>query len=218
MGNWSRKGLQKILQGTTSVWHSIKWRISEGFSGRNHIPLSWSFSPSHSTMNLGDPCISLWLEEVQPTHSMFTLYRSWSLAPISEVGITVVTRMSGIMMSQFQKRHLGIFAVCQTLHTSCLAAGLWGCWWRLPCQRERWHENPFPAHLGFSIPSSAAHQGPPNNSTKAPKLTPLFGAEAWKMGSFPQTVISAWFPLFWNHLRLLKALQNLSDGLHYKLT
>lgn len=125
MGDWPRKGLQKILWGTTSVWHGIKWGISEGCSGRNHIPLSWSFYPSHSTMNLGDPCISL--EEVQPARSKFTLYKSWSLAPVSEVGLTVFPKMSGITTSQFQKRHVGVFTACHTLHSQLpgrRAAGL----------------------------------------------------------------------------------------------
>lgn len=118
------KAYRKSYREITSVWHRSKWRSSGGFSGRNHIPLPWSFYLSYSTMNLGDPCSSCWLEEVQPLHSEFTLYRSWALAPASEVGINVFTRMSGITMSQFHKRHLGIFqTLCAQLQTCGMADG-----------------------------------------------------------------------------------------------
>lgn len=49
--------------------------------------------------------------------------------------------------------------------------------------RGKDNKKTFYAHLGFSVPSSAACQGP-HSITRAPKLMPLFVTDAWKMGSF----------------------------------
>lgn len=75
----------------------------------------------------------------------------------------------------------------------------------------------FPAHLGFSVPSSAAHQGPHNNITRASQLMALVGADAWRGGSFSPNGHCCLIRVFWTHLPSLKALQILFNRLPPKL-
>lgn len=104
-------------------------------------------------MNPGNPGICLSLEGVQPTHRKLS---RWSKGGWSE-------DVSG---SEGAAAWL----------TTCGAAGGGS-------QARGKDKKTFPAHLGFSVPSSAARQGAPNNITRASKLMPVLGTDAWKMGS-----------------------------------
>lgn len=118
-------------------------------------------------MNPGNPGICLSLVEVQPTHRKLACWSKgyWNKDVSASEGI----------FGYFHSVSNPPYSAAWLMTHGAAAGG--------SQTRGKDNKKTFSAHLGFSVPSSAACQGP-HSITRAPQLMPLFVTDAWKMGSF----------------------------------